>query len=674
MNESNNTESLFDEFPPISTEEWEKVIKEDLKGANYKKKLRWDSGEGVNPLPFYRREDMEQIDRSAAIAKAYSDSEPNAWEIREPIWNHDIAEAQDSIQNALNCGADALQLHVHIRRTEGALGGDLQGVPLQNQQQFSKLLQNVSFDETPIHFDAGLATPAYLAMFWNEAKVRESDSGKLKGTFSYDPFVNLLQHGRYPRKKDQLEKDIYHLAEFSSKNLPDFRPLCMDARVYHNAGATLVQELGLALAAASEYLSILTEQGFSADDAARKLFFSFSVGSKYFLEIAKFRAARLLWKNLLKGYRANTDIEAYIHAETSEWNKTLYDPYTNMLRTSTESMCAAIAGCDSITVQPFDEHFRQPDDFSQRIARNQQLILSEEANFGKVEDPAAGSYYIEELTNEIGEKAWNYFQEIETEGGLFKAIENGTVQTALHESQEKRDEAVATRKHIFVGTNQYSNADETMAGELDDKFQTVSLNETDYEVDVDPDQPIKSIAKAFKDGAEMGDIAPSLFNFGRQKFRTVNPYRGAHAFEELRLATEKHETTPLVLLLPLGNKRWRKARATFSSNFFGCAGYDIEEPIGFENTDEALEAIENLEPDIIVLCSSDKEYEDLVPDISNKLGDSELQPSIVVAGNPKDNLDNFKDAGVDEFIYSGCNILAILKRFQEKLGILSSQN
>jgi methylmalonyl-CoA mutase len=661
--------SLFDAFPPVSTEEWEKIIKRNLNSADFKEKLRWQTGEGVTPMAFYRREDLEQVNRRTPIPKKYADKNPNSWEIREPIFASNIASANEKAQNALQRGAGALQFHLKIRRTEGMLGGDLQGLPIQNQQDFSDLLQDISLEEIPLHFDAGLSSPALLAMLWNEAQDQNIDQ-KPWATFSYDPYVYLLQSGQYPKGEEALKRDIRQLTQFTTQNLPEVRPLAVDARAYHHSGGTIVQELGYAMAAASEYLSILTEAGFEVDEVTDALHFSFSVGSNYFLEIAKFRAARLLWKNLVKAYGGDPDNGTYLHAETSRWNKTLYDPYSNMLRTSTEGMSAAIAGCDSMTILPFDEHFRQPDEFAQRIARNQQVIFSEEAYLDKVEDPAAGSYYIEKLTDQIGETAWELFQNIETEGGLLKAIEHGTVQSAIQDSQQKRDQAIANRGRIFVGTNQYSNADDKMADQIDTKFQTVSLDESEEKFDPDIENLPADLAKTFADGATIGDIIPHLFDFGKHQFRTVATYRGTQAFEELRLATERHDTTPKVLTLPMGNKKWRKGRSTFTANFFGCAGYDIEDPIGFENVDAAVDAIKEQKPDIAVICSSDKEYKKLVPAICKQLKKMNNRPIIVLAGYPKEDVETYQEAGVDEFIYSNCNVLETLKRFQQKLNII----
>lgn len=674
---SDKPESLFKEFPPVSLQEWEKVIESDLRGADYKQKLKWHTGEGIDSLPFYRRESLMGLERHNPISKLAAKENRNGWDIRELISENSIPAANKAARRAISRGADSLQISMTLRRAEGTLGGDLQGVPLQCQQDLDQLLQEIDPEQVALHFDAGIASPALLAILWNKSQAEGLDHQKLSGTFSYDPFVFLLGSGYYPKKKEDLESDIAQLGRFTVDHFPRLRTLGVDARYYHNAGATIVQQLAYALSAASEYLSILTDSGLEPGTAARCLSLSFATGSSYFLEIAKIRAARILWRNLLDAYGAKDESPAYIHGETSTWNKTLYDPYTNMLRTSTEAMSAAIGGCDTITVNPFDAHFRKPDTFSTRIARNQQIILEEEAYLDKVSDPSAGSYYIEKLTDALGEEAWTLFQEIETEGGLFKAIENGTVQSAIQESQQERDRQIANRKRIFVGTNQYSNPEEGSEDIRTSSPSTVSLETTGASFTMEEGEEesiVEFLSKAFSKGARMGELVDQLFDYQKQEFRTVHPYRGSLPFEALRQATEQHAGTPTVLTLPLGNRKMRKARAAFASNFFGSAGYHIEEPIGFDSVDEALKSIKKSKPDVVVLCSSDEQYKELVAELCNQLQQIEDQPIAVLAGDPGEREDVYRKAGIDAFIHTGSNVLETLRYFQRELGIISNDN
>lgn len=670
---ANNRDHLFEEFPPISTEEWEEVIREDLRGADYKEKLKWDTGEGIEILPFYRKGDL----KGEAKKPIRAERKDNRWSICCAVFDQDVEEARKTAVNALQRGADALQFEIKIKSTSGMLGGDLEGTSVQTQQAFDTLLGDIKPESTGLVFDSAMASPILLAMLKN------MHNGNLSGTeisaiFSYDPYVYVAQKGQLPKREELLKNEIIGLAQ-NTESAKNIRPLCADARLWHNAGGTIVHELALSLAAASEYMALLTDNGIKAETAAEAIHFMMSAGSKYFPEIAKYRAVRLLWSQLLEAYEVKNKIPAYIHAETSLWNKTLFDPYVNMLRSTTEGMSAAIGGIDSLTVHPFDRVFEQPDNFSERIAKNTQIIMQEEAYFDKVTDPAAGSYYIEKLTDKIAGEAWRLFQDIEQEGGLLKSLRNGTVQTSIESAQKQRDLEIATRGRIFVGTNQYPNPEEdTGKGKATSGgFSTVSLKNTDYnfELDSESTETIDTICIALNEGAAIGDLIPKLFqeDWSKHNFRTVETYRGSKAFEELRLAAAKHSHTPTVLTLPMGDKKMRKARSTFTSNFFGCAGYHIEDPIGFDTTDEAINAVKEKEPDIVVICSSDENYSQLVPELCEKIGTLQKEPVIVLAGYPKEQAEEFRKAGMDEFIHAGCNVLETLKKFHHKLGIIERE-
>lgn len=668
---ANRKDHLFEEFPPVSTEEWEEVIKRDLRGADYKEKLKWDTGEGIDILPFYRKENLPD-DRAKEPIRA--GLKENKWSICCAVFDQDVVKANKTALNALQHGADALQFEIKIKSTSGMLGGDLEGTSVQTQQEFNTLLRDIKPESTRLIFDSAMASPIMLAMLKNmqEGNITQP---VISAVFSYDPFGYVAQKGQFPKREELLKNEIIDLVR-NTQSAKNIRPLCADARLWHNAGGTIVHELGLSLAAASEYMALLTDNGFKAGTAAEAINFMTATGSKYFPEIAKFRALRLLWNQLLEAYEVEKEVPAYVHAETSVWNKTVFDPYVNMLRSTTEGMSAAIGGIDSLTIHPFDRVFEQPDNFSERIAKNTQIIMQEEAYFDKVTDPAAGSYYIEKLTDKIAGKAWALFQEIEQEGGLLKSLQNGTVQTSIESAQKHRDREIATRGRIFVGTNQYPNPDEVSrkGKESSGGYSTVSLKNNDYDFALDSENKeiIHAICEALSEGAAIGDLIPKLFqeDWSKHNYRTIETYRGSKAFEELRLATENHEHTPTVLTLPLGDKKMRKARSTFTTNFFGCVGYHIEDPIGFESTEEAINAVKAKEPDIIVICSSDENYKQLVPKLCEGIGSLQKKPITVLAGYPKDRVEEFRQAGIDEFIHAKCNVLETLEKFHQKLGII----
>ncbi len=663
-------ESLFEEFPPVSKQEWEKVIKQDLNGADYKQKLRWETGEGIEVLPFYRRENIEDLERPSPIPG--KKEKKNNWRICQPIFQQSPKEANNAARAAIEGGAEALQFQFNVRRTEGMLGGDLEGTAIQNQKDFHTLLDGVDFNRIALVFDSSIGTPVLLAMLHNEIKARKVDPGSVNATFLYDPYSWTAKKGHLHKPEEAFLDEAAQMVSFCLQHLPSVRCLGVDARTWHNAGATITQELAFALVTGSEYLAKLSEyDNLTLDEIASHIHFSFSVGSNYFLEIAKFRAARLLWKKIAEAYdtKDKSVTKAHIHGETSQWNKPIYEPYTNMLRTSTEGMSAAIAGCDSITINPYNLSYQQPDGFGQRIARNSQIIFREEAYLSEVYDPGAGSYYIETLTDKITAAAWTTFQEIEKQGGLLKSITHGTVTQLVNEAVQKRNKAIAERGRIFVGVNQYPNAEEEMAEKFESEYRTVSLKESDQNIEPDEGSLIPSLAEQFDLGGQLGDVIPSLFDHGKQLFRAIHPYRGTEPFEQLRLATEQHSSTPTVFMLPIGNRKMRSARATFASNFFGCAGYDIEEPVGFENVEEAVQKIKMQQPDIVVLCSSDQDYKELVEPLCRQLELLDDQPFLVLAGNPKEQIEEYREAGIDTFIHRNSNVLETLKEFHQKLGI-----
>jgi methylmalonyl-CoA mutase len=391
---------------------------------------------------------------------------------------------------------------------------------------------------------------------------------------------------------------------------PDFIPFVINAGRFDEIEATATQELALALAQGSEYLADL---GLVADQIA----FSFPVGSNYFFEIAKLRAARLLWPRIVKAYDPHARPATRIFAKTSEWNKTVYDPYVNMLRETTEAMSAIVGGAELVTVSPFNSAFAAPDEFARRMSVNTQLILREEAHFDELSDPASGSWYIESLTDTMAREAWKLFQQMEAAGGYSKAVGSGLVDSLVKPVRVARRAAIAQRRRQFTGLNVHANPAERVLDKI---------------------------------------AVPSEHS------------RGASDFEAMRLRTERYEKTtgktPKVFLLLFGDAKMRRARAEFATEFFQCAGFAIVRPAAFDTVAAALAAVESEKPDFVVLCSSDPEYPGLAVEVCPRL----TQP-VIVAGFPKDALEQLKQAGVAEFVHIRSNALETLTALQRKLGI-----
>lgn len=610
-------EKLFTEFPPISTEEWESAIHRDLKGADYGKKLMWRTDEGFVVRPYYRAEDLKDIDYLNTLPGQFpytrgTKAHGNAWQIVQEIDDTDPAVA-----NAVALDA--------VRRGAGCVAFNMSAV--ENAAQLAGLLKDIDLGQVGVQFNNVKDFVALMKVFVQFVEDGRFDKNAVRGSLDFDPLMYRLRHGRYYRSREDDMGQTLRLLGLA-KDMPGFKVVNVNGITMHNAGSTIVQELAFSLSLANEYISFCTGHDVEADDIASKMQLTLSVGSQYFMEIAKLRAVRLLWATMLTPYSPKCDCAYKIHVNTvaSTWNKTIYDPYVNMLRSTTEGMSAALGGSDSISLQPFDVAYRQPDDFSRRIARNVQVILKEEAYMDRVADPAAGSYYIENLTNSIAENAWNLFRELEAAGGAAVAIEKDTIRDAIAASCQKRDMDIATRRCILLGTNQFPNVKETMG----DKIERIA----------------------------------------EDRHEGLKTYRGAEAFEEIRLATEKYAKNrrrPQVYLFKIGNLAMRQARAGFITNFFGCAGYGMIEPAGFASVDEGLKALDGLDPDMIVVCSSDEEYATLGIEAVLKLKTIYTGKPVLVAGNPADCIGALKKAGADDFIHVRTNILESLKKYNRLL-------
>lgn len=633
---ADSKEKLFSDFPPVSTQEWMEKISVDLKGADYEKKLVWKTNEGFKVKPFYRKEDLENLKSTEALPGEYPylrgiNKKDNTWLVRQDIQADDAAAANAKALDILNKGIDSLGFNI----------------PSQNvsEEFIEKLLEGICCECVELNFSTcqrkTLALVQILTAYFQK---KGYDPKQIKGSVNFDPISRMLLKGKDLSKVLDFAKQLVE----ATAAFPHFRCIAVNSILLNNAGAYIFQELGCALAWGNQYLNLLSEAGVPAALAAKKIKFNFGISSNYFMEIAKFRAARMLWANIVNAYKPvcprtdcqNTTADGtclcackmVAHAETSSFNQTLFDAHVNLLRTQTEAMSAALAGVNSITVTPFDATYETPNDFSERIARNQQLLLKEESHLNKVVDPAAGSYYIENLTDSIAQEAWKLFLQIEDEGGMLKEVLNGKVQEAVNASGKARHEAVSKRKEILLGTNQYPNFNE-LAGEKAPLQQACGCGSHEEEAE--------------------------------SEFTKLNLDRAASEFEALRIATEKSGKRPVAFMLTIGNLAMRQARAQFSCNFLACAGYKVIDNLGFASVEEGIEAAMQAKADIVVLCSSDDEYATYAIPAYQQLAGRAM---FIVAGAPA-CMDELKAAGIENFIHVRCNVLDTLKDYNEKLGI-----
>ncbi len=617
-----NKEKLFTEFTAPTTQEWLDKIEVDLKGADFQKRLVWRTNEGFNVQPFYRREDLKDLKTPDALPGEFpfvrgNKKDSNVWYVRQNIVVDDPAEANKKALDILNKGIDSL-------------GFRLPG-KMVSKETVETLLRDIYCDIVEINFSTCPRHSLELAQILVDYfEGKGYDKEKVVGTIEWDPIQKMLMKG----------KDVTPVLEFGPqivealKAYPNFRCIAVSSDALNNAGAYIVQELGYALAWGNEYLQQLVDAGVDADLAARSIKFDMGISENYFMELAKFRAARLLWAQIVKQYEPKDDkaCQMIVNATTSRYNQTVYDSYVNLLRSQTEAMSAALGGIHSMVVTPFDVPYETPSDFSERIARNQQLLLKEESHFGNIVDPGAGSYYIEHLTDALAQEAWKIFLKVEEEGGFLAAVKAGTVQDDINSTNAKRHGDAAKRKEFILGTNQFPNFTEKSEGKRPLSPTCCCNTETQPHCE-----------------------AP---------FKAIEPTRLSADFEDLRIHTEETRV-PTAFMLTIGNLAMRQARAQFSCNFLACAGYKVIDNLGFKTVEEGVDAALEAKADIVVICSSDDEYaEYAVPAFKYLDG----RAMFVVAGAPA-CMEDLKAAGIENFIHVKCNVLETLKEYNAKLGI-----
>lgn len=613
-------EKLFTEFPPVPKQTWEDAIIKDLKGADYQKKLVWKTMEGFSVQPYYRAEDLKDLKTLNSEAGQFpfirGTKTNNTWLIR-----------QDYLVMGNFKKANALALDGMMKGVT-AVGYDLTETLKVSKDELRTLLKGFSFKAVEINFK-GCKDLSLLRNFIAIVKEEGVKPADVRASFDYDPLKEMNLVGRYA--KSAAVKQLREAIELSIE-YPNISVIGIYAYLFNNAGSTITQELAYGMSMGSEYLNLLQEAGGKIDEFAPKMKFTFSISGNYFMEIAKFRAARLLWANIVKAYGAKKDnsCKIKVHAVTSAWNQTVYDPYVNMLRDTTEAMSGAIAGVDSMEVLPFDHAYKKAGEFSNRMARNIQSLLLDESHFDKVVDPSAGSYYIEELTQSVAQASWDLFKKVEEEGGYVECFKKESIQDAVKETALKRDSNIATRRDTLLGTNQFPNFTEVAEKEV--KAKTVTRKRAPKKI--------------------TGMVG-----------RPFDLYRGAMAFEELRYKTDTAAKRPKAFMVTYGNLAMCRARAQFACNFFAVAGFEVVDNNRFNSPEEGAKAALKAKADIVVACSSDDEYANEVPQIAKIIGNKAI---VVVAGEPECK-EELISKGIDKFISVRSNVLETLKEYQQKL-------
>jgi len=622
--------NLRNEFPPPSWDEWLKAVNDTLKGADFDKVMKTKTYEGITLQPIYRQEDMTGLDFTGSLPGTVPYTRGNdpkrfleqGWIIAQAQSNNDLKALNRELHEELSRGLTAVNLKVGRGK-----------IRLESPEDIATALKGIDLIAAPLFAQLDVADHELMPRLAEYLRVNGYELKDFSCGVGFDPTGEFAREGSMPMPLDELWMKFAANVQWAAKHAPNWRCISIDGTVFETAGASSSQELGFVLSTAIGYIQALTMQGLTIDQLAPLFQVRLSLGSNFFMEIAKVRAFRLAWSEMIKAFGGNEEsCKIWIHGVTAHFNKSLYDVHVNILRTGTEAFAGVIGGVDSLEVGTFDSLVREPDEFSKRIARNQQIILAEEAHFGKVIDPSGGCYYIENLTSQLAKQAWSLMQELEGTGGMIKALRAGEIHTRIAAVANARIANVDKRKDIFVGVNMFAN-------------------------------PLDKLPIPESTTASPKNAAVTLEHGSLPKLRAV-----MHV-EDLRMqiAQAVGERVPQVFLLNMGSLDEYKARADFASAFLQVAGFGIISPMGFSTVAEAVAAARASGAKACCICSTDENYKTLVPELCAVLKDKVM----ILAGYPTEQIESYQAAGIDVFIHVRADLPATLRDLAVRMEVLS---
>ncbi|MBI5646178.1 MAG: hypothetical protein HY962_04535 [Ignavibacteriae bacterium] len=669
---------LFDEFEHVTSDQWRTLVEAELDGADFEKKLVSKTADGRTVPPLSIADDLSTISHLDTIpgeapylrgTSRYGQA-VGGWAVRSSLTTGDEVTAACS---ALE------QDDLHPAEYEFLFSEQNHpGTPA----ELAEILDPFVSSGAGIVLDAGIMTPVFGALAFEALHQRGLDASRFSGVLKLDPCSSLLSE---KTRRISIERSFDALASTvvgMNDALPGFRSFVVSGSIYHNAGAGPVLEIAATLGGALQCLRECEARGVDPQLVAQSVQFSFPVGSMLLEEVAKLRAVRMLWAKIVKHTvgQIHNAFAMNLHVESSSREMTMYDRHVNILRATLAAMAGAIAGANSISVRPFDEVIGERTGLARRIARNTNLLLMHESHLHGVVDPAGGSYSIEKRTEELARAAWLEFQQLEADGGWLSVVRSGALQRRIVLAHATSVAAVASRRTVLVGTNQYPNLGETCVPPQQPQSEKRPHSE-----------PLPSeISSALRTSAKKAgrsfirDVA-AVFNTGATALQVVHCMypeeasspievhlrheRIAKDIEDIRLRVESAGRKPRVYLLLYGPPVWRSARATFSAGFLGVAGFQITEGPGCDSVEEALENAMPLNADIVVACSEDAAYSQTVPTIIDTVRRTGVSPVFLVAGNPKADVEKLEQAGVNGFIHVRADLLHELNALLSALDI-----
>ncbi len=680
-------ERLFAEFPAPTLEQWREEVVRLLKGAPFEKKMLSATYEGVTLQPIYTAEDVKGL--------PFQDSLPGEWPYlrgTEPLgkrlagwrvcqelpfpdaksFNEALRQDLERGQTSVNLPLDeASRLGLDPDQAEAASVGK-GGVSFSTYADAVQAVDGVD-PELPLMLAASAGAVPAAALLVAALKAKKADLAKARLALGFDPLGALASKGSLPMTLDQAYDQLADLTLWAKANAPKSLTLVACGRPYHEAGANAVQDLAFTLSSAVATLRALEARGVSVEDAASRMLIRLCVGGNFFMEIAKLRAMRVLWAQVVRACGGSDEAaKIHLHARSGMFNKTQFDPHVNILRGTTEAFAAVVGGADSIHVAPWDATLSQvPSDLGRRISRNTQIMLREESRLDQVVDLAGGSWAVETLTHQLCAAAWKLFQEVEAMGGQKAALDQGFPQAKIAEVAAARRKALVQRTDVVVGTNQYPNALEALP-------EVKTLDHAALKAELGPK------AAATRKGAAKGssfqamvDAAPGA-TLGELMVRGEGPrveplksHRLVGPLECLRrsvLAFRADHKGPQVFLANLGPVGTYMPRLDFTRGFFQVGGFDVADQAWFKTPEEAAKAALESGAPVVVAVGLDDTYLEAVPVLAKALKAGGAG-TVLVAGLLKDQAEAFKAAGVDDFVHVRSDVHAVLSGLAKMMGV-----
>tara|TARA_R110002033_G_scaffold43363_2_gene85012 strand:- start:2156 stop:4006 length:1851 start_codon:yes stop_codon:yes gene_type:complete len=593
-----NKKELFTDFKPVTKQEWIDKVNIDLKGEDFNKKLVWKNLSKLDFQPFYNAEDtlgyLTNTGKNSQVSINYR--------------NITVKSAEDGNREtlkAVNEGVTGLILEV----SENVLATDL--------------LNGVNLNEMAVSFVLKNDAISFAKDFFAFVEQNLDNPKNLRGYFDLQLISNYVTKGSLETSKFEILETLVKLGE----TYPNFKAITVSGTAYLDAGSNHVQEIAYTLNSLIYVIEQCMDKGMDIETIFNNLHIQLAIGSEYFIEIGKFRAFNSLLHVIAKKYGV-TDFSHTLTGKTSVWSKSVTDTHTNLLRATTEAMSAILGNVDGVLIDPYDKEFNKSSDFSSRIAGNISTILKEESYFGKVSNPVDGSYYIEEVSTKIAEKALGLFKAIEAQGGFCKAFESELIQQQIAEIRQEKIKLISQRRLPMVGVNKYPNLMEVVPSKI------LSTGKT-------------------------------------SNSKLLIPRRASLEVEAIRKVTEqladKTGRRPIVELTSFGNLAMRKARAAFSYDFMGVSGFKVWQEKSYDDVKQAAESSALSDSDVVVICSSDPDYDKSALAFVETFRSLHTDKVLLLAGNPVGIIETLNKAGLDGYIHLKSDVIQTISDVQEKV-------